>query len=117
LKRFVENRVEKRLRKTVREQLDAWYAIVSRSAWKNSGGLKQQFRSASIVSSERVVFNVKGNDYRLVTAVNYDHGIMLVLWLGTHKEYDEIDVMRVRYDKERYANSTDSKYGGSRRGN
>lgn len=102
------NRVDKRHRRTVKEQLDAWYAIVSRSAWKNSAELKQQFRSASIVSAERVVFNIKGNDYRLVSAVDYAHGILLVLWLGTHREYDEIDVTRVKYEKGRYASSTNS---------
>jgi mRNA interferase HigB len=73
---------------------------------KNSAELKEQFSSASIVSSERVVFNIKGNDYRLVTAIDYAHSVMLVLWLGTHREYDQIDVTRVRYEKERYANST-----------
>lgn len=105
---FVDSRVEKRLRKTVKEQLDSWYAVASRAEWKNSAELKQQFSSASIVSSERVVFNIKGNDYRLVTAIDYAHSIMLVLWLGTHQEYDEIDVTRVRYEKERYADSTHS---------
>ncbi len=105
---FVDNRVEKRLRKTVKEQLDSWYAIASRAEWKNSAELKQQFSSASVVSSERVVFDIKGNDYRLVTAIDYAHGVMLALWLGTHREYDQIVVTRVRYEKERYANSTDS---------
>jgi mRNA interferase HigB len=114
---FVESRVDKRFRKTVKEQLDAWYAIVSRSAWKNSAELKQQFRSASIVSAERVVFNIKGNDYRLVTAVDYAHGILLVLWLGTHREYDQMDVTQVKYQKERYANSTHSDRSGSQCGN
>ncbi|MFZ0305682.1 MAG: type II toxin-antitoxin system HigB family toxin [Terracidiphilus sp.] len=105
---FADCRVEKRLRKTVKEQLDSWYAVASRAEWKNSAELKQQFSSASIVSSERVVFNIKGNDYRLVTAIDYAHSVMLVLWLGTHREYDEIDVTRVRHEKERYADSTHS---------
>jgi len=53
------------------------------------------------------VFNIKGNHYRLVAAVDYKSGIVLVLWLGTHREYDKIDVTKIQYDKERYANSTD----------
>jgi mRNA interferase HigB len=105
---FVHNLVEKRLRRTVKEQLDSWYAIASRAEWKNSAELKQQFSSASIVSSDRVVFNIKGNDYRLVTAIDYAHSVILVLWLGPHREYDQIDVKRVRYEKERYATSTRS---------
>ena len=81
----------------------------SRRVWKNSAELKQQHRTASIISAERVVFNIKGNEFRLVVAVDYDHGVVLVLWLGTHREYDRIDVRSVRYDKERYANPTHSK--------
>ena len=105
---FVRNWVEPRLQRIVREQLDAWYALVSRAAWKNSAELKQHSGNASIVSSERVVFNIKGNEFRLVVAVDYDHGIVLVLWLGTHREYDLIDVKQVKFDKERYANPTGS---------
>ena len=70
--------------------------------------MKQQFRTASVVSSERVVFNIRGNEFRLVVAVDFDHGIVLVLWLGTHREYDEIDVRTVQFSRERYANPTDS---------
>ena len=105
---FVRNRVEPRLQRVVREQLDAWYALVSRAAWKNSAELKQRYGNASIVSSERVVFNIKGNEFRLVDAVDYNHGIVLVLWLGTHQEYDRIDMQKVRFDKERYADPTGS---------
>jgi mRNA interferase HigB len=105
---FVRNRVEARLQRIVRDQLDAWYALTSRAAWKNSAELKQQQRSASVVSSERVVFNIKGNEYRLVVAVDYIHGVILVLWLGTHREYDQIDVKQVKFDKERYADPTGS---------
>jgi len=108
LNAFVRNRVEPRLQRVVRDQLDAWYALVSRAAWKNSAELKQQNQSASIVSSERVVFNIKGNEFRLVVAVDYRHGFLLVLWLGTHQEYDKIDVRDVQYNKERYADSTGS---------
>jgi mRNA interferase HigB len=105
---FVRNRVEPRLQRVVRDQLDAWYALASRAAWKNSAELKQHHRSASVVSSERVVFNIKGNEFRLVVAVDYNHETVLILWLGTHREYDRIDVKQVKFDKERYADSTGS---------
>ena len=72
---FVRNRVEHRLQKVVKEQLDSWHAVVSRAAWKSPAELKEQFGSASIVSAERVVFNIKGNDFRLVTAVDFRHGM------------------------------------------
>jgi mRNA interferase HigB len=105
---FVRNRVEPRQRRGVQEQLDAWFGLVSRAAWRNSAELKQQHRTASIVSSERVVFNIRGNEFRLVAAVDYQHGFVLVLWVGTHREYDQIDVKKVVYDKERYADSAGS---------
>ncbi len=103
---FVENRVDRKLQKMVKAQLDAWYAEAEKAAWKNSAELKQQYRSASIVSSERVVFNIKGNEYRLVVAINYHYQVLLIIWLGTHKEYDKIDVEKVEYDKRRYADSS-----------
>jgi mRNA interferase HigB len=108
LQAFVRNRVEQRQQRVVQDQLDAWFGLVSRAAWKNSAELKQRHRTASIVTSERVVFNIKGNEFRLVVAVDYQHGFILVLWLGTHREYDQIDVKRVTYDKERYADSANS---------
>lgn len=108
LRRFVENRVARPLRAVVKAQLDAWYAEVSRADWKNSAELKRQYRSASIVSSERVVFNIKGNAYRLVTAINYHYRVLLILWVGTHTEYDEIDVATVKYDEGRYGNLSNS---------
>ena len=86
---FVIKRVDSWLRAGVKKHLDAWYAEVEMGAWKDPAELKAQFRSASIVSSERVVFNIKGNDYRLVVAINYHHQILLAIWLGTHKEYDK----------------------------
>ena len=105
---FVRKRVETRLRRLVQEQLDAWFAVVSRSSWRNSAELKRQFGTASLVTAERVVFNIRGNEFRLVAAVDYAHGFVLILWLGTHREYDGIDVKTVKFDKERYADSTGS---------
>lgn len=108
LNRFVENRVDRKLRKMVKAHLDAWYAEAEKSAWKNSAELKQQYRSASIVSAERVVFNIKGNEYRLVVAINYHYQVLLIIWMGTHREYDKIDAGKVEYDKRRYTDSSDS---------
>jgi len=98
--------VEPKLRKSVKEHLDAWYAEAARAEWKSPADLKQQFRSASVISGERVVFNIKGNDYRLVVSINYEVQVLLIKWLGTHKEYDRIDVERVAYDESRYADSS-----------
>ena len=101
---FVQNRVERKLQRAVKDQLDAWYAEAAKAKWKSSAELKAQYGSASIVSSERVVFNIKGNDYRLVVAINYHYQVLLIKWIGTHKEYDRIDAEKVEYEKQRYTN-------------
>jgi mRNA interferase HigB len=104
---FVKNRVDRKHQKVVKDHLDAWYAEAEKATWMSSAPLKQQYASASIVSSERVVFNIKGNDYGLVVSINYHYQILFIIWLGTHKEYDQIDAVKVKYDKSRYANSSD----------
>ena len=62
--------------------------------------MKRDYRTASIVSADRVVFNIKGNDYRLVTAVDYEKGIVFIKWIGSHAEYDWIDVRTVTYERD-----------------
>lgn len=91
---FVRNRVDAKHQKAVKAQLDAWYAEAAKAKWKSSAELKSQYSSASFVSAERAVFNIKGNDYRLVVAINYAFQVVLIKWLGTHREYDNIDVER-----------------------
>ena len=59
--------------------------------------MKAYYGNASIVGADRVVFNIKGNDYRLVTAIDYRRGIVFIIWLGSHKDYDQIDGRTVQY--------------------
>ena len=61
----------------------------------NTADVKRLYASASIVSSDRIVFNIRGNAYRLVVAVDFEKGIVWIKWLGTHREYDQIDVREV----------------------
>jgi mRNA interferase HigB len=72
--------------------LRAWHALASRAEWKTPADIKAAYRNASFTANNRVVFNVKGNDYRLVVAVHYDRGTMFVRFVGTHRQYDRIDV-------------------------
>ena len=72
--------------------LRSWYALVSRAIWKSPADIKDAYRNASFTSNNRVVFNIKGNDYRLVVAVRYSQGLMFVRFIGTHRQYDRIDV-------------------------
>jgi mRNA interferase HigB len=75
--------------------LRAWYALASRTIWKTPADIKAAYRSASFTANNRVVFNIKGNDYRLVVAVRYDRSLMFVRFVGTHRQYDAIDVETV----------------------
>jgi len=69
-----------------------------RSTWKNSAELKANYRSASIMNSKRVVFNIKGNEYRLIVDIEYRLKIVFIAWIGTHSQYDKINVKTVSYD-------------------
>lgn len=71
--------------------LQAWYAEVVKADWKNPGEVKQQYASASVLKDSRLVFNIAGNKYRLVVKVHYPASIVFVRFIGTHKQYDEID--------------------------
>lgn len=77
------------------EPLLAWYREVEHEDWDTPAKVKEKYRSASIVANNRVVFNIKGNTYRLVVRVNYRARIVLIRFVGTHAEYDRIDVKEV----------------------
>lgn len=99
---FVKNRVARGQQAAVKAQLDAWYQIVHPAKWKSSAELKAQLHSVSVLTSEPVVFNTKGNDYRLITSINCSRQVLFVKWLGTHREYDQIDAREVEHDEDRY---------------
>ena len=77
------------------QPLKAWYAEARNAAWRTPADIKTQYGSASIVGDNRVVFNIAGNKYRLVVQFHYNAGIGYVRFVGTHKEYDQIDVETV----------------------
>ncbi len=80
------------------ESVKAWVYEVRFSTCENANELKAKYGNASIISSKRVVFNIKGNDYRLIVDVEYKLKIVFIVWFGTHKEYDKIDVKTVSYE-------------------
>lgn len=71
--------------------LRGWYAEASRAGWRTPADIKAAHRSASFLANHRVVFNIKGNDYRLVVAVRYTQQLLFVRFIGTHAEYDRIN--------------------------
>jgi mRNA interferase HigB len=98
LREFVGSLSGKKDQPAVKASLDAWFNEVSKATWKNMADVKRRYATASIVSAERIVFNIKGNDYRLVAAVDFEKAIVWIKWLGTHQDYDKIDVTKVRHD-------------------
>ncbi len=79
-------------------QLLVWFNEFSRLKLGNFNELKKVYGNASVVNNNRVVFNIKGNDFRLVVSVNFIQEACYVIWFGTHKEYDKINVESVVFD-------------------
>ena len=86
--------------KKAESAIKSWIYEVRFSEWNNVAELKAKYKKASIISSKRVVFNLKGNDYRLVVDIEYTLKIVFVVWFGTHDEYDNIDVKTFSYDSK-----------------
>jgi mRNA interferase HigB len=97
LLQFVESLKGQEGQKAIKVALDAWFHEVQRAKWSSSAEVKRLYGSAGIVGSDRVVFNLKGNDYRMVTAIDYRRQIVFIKWLGKHRDYDKIDVRTVQY--------------------
>lgn len=74
------------------QPLRSWYDIARKENWNNFNEIKSLFRNASIVGNDKVVFNIKGNDYRLVVKVDFNWKAMFIKFIGNHSEYDKIDV-------------------------
>lgn len=81
------------------EPLLAWYRIAEAAQWRSPADVKAQFANASIVGNNRVVFNIKGNHYRLIVAFAYKMGWAYIKFVGTHAQYDQIDAATVDQSK------------------
>ena len=84
--------------KQAKEAINAWIFEVRYSNWNNSNELIYKYGSASILSSKRVVFNIKGNNYRLIVDIEYKLKIVFIVWFGKHKEYNKINAKTVKYE-------------------
>ena len=78
-----------------RKQYEAWRAIAEAAEWKQPADVKRSHPKASILKSGRVVFNIKANDFRLISVVDYRAGLVMIRFFGSHAEYDEIDAETV----------------------
>jgi mRNA interferase HigB len=81
--------------KAARSQYEVWLEIVGRARWRNPEDVKAAYPKVSILKAGRVVFNIKGNDFRLVSALQYRAGVLAIRFFGTHAEYDQIDAETV----------------------
>ena len=102
LTKFVETVPAGKQRSAVKTALDAWFHEAERADWRTPADIKKHYRTASIIDRERVVFNIKGNDYRLVAAIDYTRRTVFIKWIGRHAEYDRIDFRKVRYGDQAY---------------
>lgn len=78
-----------------KQPLQAWYHDAKQAIWKNPSDIKTVYRNVSFIANNRVVFNIKGNNYRLVAAIQYQYGIIYIRFVGTHNDYDKIDAATI----------------------
>jgi mRNA interferase HigB len=91
VERYLSDHAGHRGIRAARSQYEAWLAVVARADWRNPADVKAAHPKASILKAGRVVFNIKGNDYRLIARVQYGAGVLAIRFFGTHADYDSID--------------------------
>ncbi|OAV69392.1 hypothetical protein Barb6XT_00506 [Bacteroidales bacterium Barb6XT] len=77
------------------QQLRSWFQEATNAEWNNPNEIKQNYPNASILNDDRVVFNIKGNRYRLIVKISYDYQTVRIRFIGTHANYDKIDANKV----------------------
>jgi len=77
------------------QPLKAWFREAGKADWASPAAIKADYRTASVVGDSRIVFNIAGNKYRLVVKVNYPYRVMYIRFVGTHRQYDEMNVIEV----------------------
>lgn len=77
------------------QELRAWFKEAEHATWKTPAEIKAKYGNASILKAGRVVFNICGNNYRLVVQINYDYQVLYIRFVGSHKEYDKIDAQAI----------------------
>ena len=99
LREFVTARAGHKDQPALKAALDAWFYEVRKARWRSTTDVRLLYATASIVSAERIVFNIKGNSYRLVVAVDFEKSIVWIKWIGTHRDYERIDVTKVEHER------------------
>ncbi len=81
--------------KDCEQQLKAWYQETEKASWSGPKDIKAEYPSASFLESNRVVFNIKGNHYRLIVRINYYYHVIWIRFIGTHAQYDKVDATKI----------------------
>jgi len=84
LREYVARRRRHKDWAALKSALDAWFTEVRKANWRSASDVKRSYATASIVSADRIVFNIKGNNYRLIVAVDFEKEIVWIKWIGTH---------------------------------
>lgn len=80
------------------QPLRAWYDEAAKASWQSPQEIKDQYRNASFIANNRVVFNIKGNDYRLIVAIAYRFGALYIKFIGTHAQYDKVNAKTIQME-------------------
>lgn len=86
----------------IKGHVGSWKALVKESNYRNPQELKQHYRNASIINAKRVVFNIKGNEFRLIVDIEYRLGFIFIIDFLTHEEYDKVDVEKITYEQSKF---------------
>lgn len=78
-----------------KDSLDAWFAEALHASWRSPQEIKLRYSSADVLPDNRIVFNIKGNKYRLIVKIHYNTGMVFIRFIGTHAEYDRIDAEKI----------------------
>ncbi|MDQ3694100.1 MAG: type II toxin-antitoxin system HigB family toxin [Chloroflexota bacterium] len=95
---FVARQAGVKDQRALEKALEAWFREVKAAQWTSTTDVKRRYGTASVTSADRIVFNIKGNDYRLVVAVDFFKGLVWIKWIGSHADYDRINAKEVQYD-------------------
>ena len=98
LREFVESRAGHADQQALKAALDAWFDEVRRARWVSTADVRRLYATASIVSADRIVFNIRGNHYRLIVSVDFERAIVWIKWIGTHRNYDRVDAREVEHE-------------------
>ncbi|MBI3513046.1 MAG: type II toxin-antitoxin system HigB family toxin [Proteobacteria bacterium] len=86
--------------RAARAPLRAWYTLTRHAVWKTPADVRKTFNTADFVGT-RAVFDIKGNQYRLIAEIDYQRELVFIIWVGNHADYDKVNVRTVQYDPRR----------------